>query len=132
LIFLLDTNVASEWLGPESGEWDRQVEEKLNAGETVGICQPVYYELTRGLLWKNATRKLAILRDKILPQLQLITLQDEDWLQAAEFWAEARRQGRQLADIDLLIAALAYRLSAVIVSRDTDFDVLPVKREDWR
>jgi predicted nucleic acid-binding protein len=40
--------------------------------------------------------------------------------------------GNQLADVDLLIAAVATRLGDIIVSSDTDFDALPVKRENWR
>jgi predicted nucleic acid-binding protein len=53
-------------------------------------------------------------------------------LQAAHYWSNAVSIGKQLSDMDFLIAALAHRLNAVIVSADTDFDALPVKREDWR
>jgi len=34
--------------------------------------------------------------------------------------------------VDLLIAALALRLDAIIVTNDEDFLALPVKRENWR
>jgi predicted nucleic acid-binding protein len=73
-----------------------------------------------------------VLREKIIPLLDYIPLDDEDWLQAARLWADTRRQGRQLSDVDVLVAAVAFRRSAIIVSSDTDFDSLPVRREDWR
>jgi predicted nucleic acid-binding protein len=41
-------------------------------------------------------------------------------------------KGRQFSDMDLLIAAIAKRLDAILVSSDSDFDALPVTREDWR
>jgi predicted nucleic acid-binding protein len=34
--------------------------------------------------------------------------------------------------VDLLIAAVAQRIDAVIVSADADFDHLSVRRENWR
>lgn len=55
-----------------------------------------------------------------------------DWRQAAHFWAEARNAGKQLSDVDLLIAALAYRLNATLVTSDNDFEALPVQHENWR
>jgi len=57
---------------------------------------------------------------------------EDDWRQAAEFWAETVSKGLQLADIDLLIAAVATRLDGVIVSADDDFDALSTARRNWR
>ena len=45
-----------------------------------------------------------------------------DWHQASQYWADARHAGRQLSDVDLLLAAVAARLDAVIVSSDEDFN----------
>lgn len=67
-----------------------------------------------------------------MPKFQFLKLENEDWLQAAQFWADAIRAGRQLSDMDFLLAAIAHRMDGVIVSSDNDFDALPVKREDWR
>lgn len=108
------------------------VEEKLRQGHQICICQPVYFEVMRDLLWKNLTAKLTILRSKVMPKLEIAAIEDGDWLQAAQFWASAVSRGRQINDIDLFVAAIAHRLDAIIVSSDTDFDALPVKREDWR
>ncbi len=59
-------------------------------------------------------------------------MEDADWERAAQFWADSKSKGRQLSDIDILIAAIAHRIDAIIVSSDADFDALPVKRENWR
>jgi predicted nucleic acid-binding protein len=131
LIYLLDTNAVSDWLSPQPGTIASRIEQVLQDDQRIVIDQPVYYELVRGLLWRNAAHRLAVFREKILPLLEYGSLEDADWKQAAQFWADARRQGRQLSDIDLLVAAMASRLDAVIVSRDTDFDILPIKRENW-
>ena len=67
-----------------------------------------------------------------MPLVTYVQVEEADWLQAAQFWADVDNKGRQLSDIDLLLAALAHRLDAVIVSSDADFDALPIKRENWR
>ncbi len=43
-----------------------------------------------------------------------------------------RNRGRHFSDVVLLIAALAQRLDAVVVTLDNVFAALPVQREDWR
>jgi predicted nucleic acid-binding protein len=131
LIYLLDTNAVSDWLSPKPDVIAEHIEHHLEDDARIVICQPVYYELRRGLLWRKAERKLKILREKILPLLEYVTLEEADWVQAAQFWADARQQGHQLADIDLLVVAISVRLKAIIVTRDADFDVLSITREDW-
>ena len=80
----------------------------------------------------NATQKLRFFRETIVPLMDHFALIEEDWQVAAQLWATMRNQGIQLSDVDLLIAALAQRLNAVVVTSDNDFAALPVQREDWR
>ncbi len=131
MIYLFDTNAISDLLALQP-EVHKQSQAAQLQGDTLAICRPVYYELLRGLLWKKAQKKQSVLRYQLLPQFAWVSLQDDDWEQAAQFWADAIGKGRQLADADCLLAALAHRLDAVIVSSDQDFDALPVKRQDWR
>ncbi|MCC7205867.1 MAG: PIN domain-containing protein [Anaerolineae bacterium] len=130
-LLLLDTNAISDLLSPtpEARQWATG---RRRVGDELGICLPVYYEVLRGLLWRGATVKLRSFRTAILPLLYQVTLIDTDWEQAARFWAMARRSGKQLGDPDLLLAAIAFRLSAIIVSADRDFAALPVTHLDWR
>jgi predicted nucleic acid-binding protein len=132
MIYLLDTNTVSQWMSPQPGSIQDKIDSVIEYGNQIGISQPVYYEVIRGLLKRDARRRIAILQNKIMPLITYVQVEEADWLKAAQFWADADNKGRQLSDIDLLIAALAHRLDAVIVSSDTDFDALPVKRENWR
>jgi tRNA(fMet)-specific endonuclease VapC len=122
----------SQWMSPQPGSIQDKIDSVIEYGNQIGISQPVYYEVIRGLLKRDARRRIAILQNKIMPLITYVQVEEADWLKAAQFWADADNKGRQLSDIDLLIAALAHRLDAVIVSSDTDFDALPVKRENWR
>jgi predicted nucleic acid-binding protein len=80
----------------------------------------------------NATRKLSVFEETFVPLLTWLPLIDADWRQAAAFWAEARKAGKQLSDVDLLLAAMTRRLDGILVSADDDFDALPMKHENWR
>jgi predicted nucleic acid-binding protein len=131
VIYLLDTNAISD-LMEHHPKVRRQAAEHINAGHQLTLCRPVYYEIMRALLWRGATRQIDNLVQSILPLFVWSNLEDRDWEQAAQFWADARRVGRQLGDPDLLLASLTYRLNAVLVSADADFDALPIHRADWR
>ena len=131
MIYLLDANPISDLLAKHA-RVRLHVRDALFANDTLGICRPIHYELLRGLLWRNADGKMTILNQSILPRFSWVALVDADWEQAAQFWADARQQGRQLSDPDLLLAAVTYRLGAILVSNDTDYDILPIERVDWR
>ena len=131
MTYILDSNAASDYLKGFEPTTTR-IKTALADGDSVYLCQPVTYELKRGFLAAGAPRQQQTFETVLAPQLTPLFLTDPDWQQAAQFWADARNAGKQLSDVDLLIAALAHRLNAVIVSADADFDALPVKRENWR
>ena len=128
LIFVLDTNAISDLI-----KGNVAVRAHLNAhsADEICLCQPVYFESLRGLIWKKASTKTRTL-EKLRATLNWLPLEDGDWQQAAQLWANAVGRGKQLADVDLLIAAIALRLDATVVPADDDFDALPVKRVNWR
>ena len=131
VIYVLDTTVISDRI-----KYHPQVHDRLNAvgeaGHILGFCDPVRYEVLRGLLKINATQQLRLFQETIMPLMDHLALINDDWQAAAQLWATMRNQGRQFSDVDLLIAALAQRLNAVVVTSDEDFAALPIKREDWR
>lgn len=131
VIYVLDTNVIADRIHQVP-----QVLDRLNSagedGHILGLCGPVRFEVMRGLLKVNARQKLRHFRESITPLMDYLSLIDEDWQLAAQLWATMRNQGRQFSDVDLLIAALAQRLNAVVVTSDNDFAALPIQREDWR
>lgn len=131
LIYLLDTNVTSDYIKQFEPTTTR-IKQAIRDGHILYLCKPIEYEVLRGLIKASAERQRQIFEAGFAPQLTLLPLTDADWQQAAQFWAEAPNAGKQLSDVDLLIAALAYRLKAVIVTNDDDFAALPVQHENWR
>lgn len=131
MIYLLDTTTITDLIEGDAQVTDNLIK-YLNHKDRIGLCPPVDYEVQRGLLAKNLQKKLRIFRMVILPRLEWFSLDDSDWLQATQFWVNARQAGRQLSDIDILLSALAHRLNTVIVSSDSDFDALSTQRQDWR
>lgn len=131
MIYLLDTNVISDRISQQPGV-SAKLTAALQAGDTLLLSPPVHYEVLRGLRWLNSAKKLAFYQQQFVPALGWIDTERRDVETAAELWAVTRKQGYQLADADLLLAALALRLSAVIVTADQDFAVLPVICENWR
>lgn len=130
MIYLLDTNVISD-LSRNIPIVVANRNLRLRQGHSLIFSSPVYYKSLRGLLKAKATTQIANL-NAIRELLDWQTVIEQDWLQAAQFWSTAVSSGKQLSDMDLLIAALAARLNATLVSADTDFDALPITREDWR
>ena len=131
MIYLLDTNAVTD-LSRNHREVTLNRNLRLQQRHQIALCPPVYYESLRGLLKVKATAQIARLRNQFIPLCDWFSVTDEDWLQAAQFWADVENKGRKLSDIDLLIAAIAHRIGAVIVSADADFDALSVQRNDWR
>ena len=129
--YILDTNVIADRFYRLP-----QVLDHLNrageAGHVLGLCDPVRYEVLRGLLKVNARQKLRVFRETIMPLMDHLALTGADWQVAAQLWADMRNQGRQFSDADLLIAALDQRLGAVVVTADGDFAALPIECENWR
>jgi predicted nucleic acid-binding protein len=131
MMYLLDSNTIADFLSNQSHAVTK-ISAYASRGEVLGLSRPVHYEVLRGLLWRDSPRKLLQFNRGIGLLFTWVSLDDTDWGQAAQFYAETRRIGRQLADTDLLLAAIAHRLKATIVSSDQDFDALPVTRIDWR
>jgi predicted nucleic acid-binding protein len=130
MIYLFDSNAIADLMSELPAIVSR-VREKQRE-HVFGLSAPVDYEVRRGLLWKDAPAKYKIYLERIVTRFAYFSLTEMDWRTAAQYWASTRSAGKQLSDVDLLLAALAVRLDAVIVSNDGDFDALPVRRENWR
>ncbi len=131
MIYLLDTTTVSDLIDNHT-QVISTFEEKRRQDNQVILCPPVRFEVERGLLWQNLQKKYRIFRDSVVPHLGWVGFIQEDWIQATQFWIQAKSKGRQLSDMDIMIAAVAHRLDAIIVSSDADFDALPINRENWR
>ena len=129
--YLLDTNIVSAIL-----KKNQVVQNKLNdvlfektAAYISGIT---YYEVKRGLIASNATRKLAEL-ERICRKTPVIFWNDMAILEkAAEIHAYLKKRGMTLEDADIFIAAISIVRELVLVSHDSDMLRVPgLTVEDW-
>ena len=131
LKYLLNANAVGDVMRRQPGVLGRY-ESALSRGEPLLLCPAVHFEVVRGLLKSGATAQYRRYQSEFVSIVEWISFERDDWDLAAQLWATARQQGRQLSDVDLLLAAMALRLDALLVTADDDFSALPVRRENWR
>lgn len=131
LNYLLDTNTIAD-LVQERPEASQNLSDALYIGHTVYLPAPVHYEVLRGLIKVGSTKKRAIFEDRIMKSLMWADVLRSDWYMAANLWAQTKQQGRQLSDVDLLIAAMTIRMKGILVTSDNDFSILSVDTLNWR
>jgi predicted nucleic acid-binding protein len=76
LTCILDSNVIADRLNGDRRVASR-MQSALQAGNRLCLCQPVHYEVSRGLLKTKASRKQQIFEDDIAPLLDWIELVDD-------------------------------------------------------
>ncbi len=130
--YLLDTGSAADTIFRRLGTHDR-VKEARAAGHRIGIGLPVLGELYAGVEY-SMTREhnLEILRRN----LGLFTVWPFTPPAAKTYgrvYAELRRRGRTIQQVDLQIAAIALCLdNCTVVSKDSDLPVVPgLTVENW-
>ncbi len=129
--YLLDTNIISSVLRRDSLV-ERRAEEAFAANATILLSPVAYYETKRGLLKRDAKRQMAFF-EKWMSQLVWRDLEREDLDLAAQLWATREKLGRPIEDADVLIAAQAKRLEAILVTdNEKDFHSLGITVENWR
>lgn len=130
--YLLDTNAAADTMFRRRGVPER-VKAALAAGHDIGIGIPVLGELYAGIEF-SASRdyNLGILR-RSLRLFRLWPFTPEACEVYGRLYAELRRKGRIIQQVDLQIAAIAISLGkCTLVSEDSDFTSVPgLSVENW-
>ena len=130
--YLLDTNAAADAVFRRRGIPER-MKAALAEGHDVGIGIPVLGELYAGVEY-SASRDYNF--DNLRRSLKLFRL----WPITPEaagiygrLYAELRRQGRTIQQVDLQIASIAFSLGqCTVVSEDGDLAAVPgLKAENW-
>lgn len=116
--YTLDTNSISAILRKEAIK--QRVEYSVYAGDTININAISYYEVTRGLLYKDSKDQLKdfikLCRDHLnIELMNNISIFDK----AAEIYAGLR--GKKLGDCDILIASIACIGRFTLITDDGDF-----------
>ena len=128
--YVLDTNMFTAILRKDAAVIDRTAE-ALAAGAEFILCPVVFYEIYRGLLYRDARRQLDFFL-KYTATFHWDDVTHDDWWAAAQLWADLRRRGVQVADADLLIGTYAtQRNASVVTDNEGHFAPLSVPTENW-
>ncbi len=129
--YLLDTNIVSALL-KRNARISEKLEEVSLQGREVFISSITYYEIKRGLLYANATRKISDFH--LLCNRTIVSFLDDLEIMetAAEIHADLTKRGMPLPDADILIAATAITRGLILVSNDSDMlRVAGITIENW-
>jgi|SRR6185295_14406073 len=127
---LLDTNTLNYILKERQPALDR-LQRAKEEGSRFLLASVAHHELTRYLELKGAHRLKRLYQRMVEPWLRC-DLTFEDWDSASLLWAELHRQGRSISDLDLLLAILARKHGAVLVTSNTQhFENTGLVLEDW-
>lgn len=134
---VLDAGVLGEVthprMNPEFAQWFDQV---LATDTVVMIAEIADYEVRRELL--RADKRAGIARlDRLKDTLIYLPITTSVMLKAAQLWAEARKRGRPTADpreldCDVILAASALEVGAVVVTENVGHLSLFVEARSWR
>lgn len=130
--YLLDSGIAQDCVDRRRGV-DQRVRELRKQGNKIGIGMPVLGELWAGVE-ASTTRDRNL--DRLRHALSLFVIWPYDKRAAQEYgrvFAQLRRIGRPMQQIDMQIAAIALSLgNCTVVSSDSDLAAVPgLAVEEW-
>lgn len=125
--YLLDTNIITAHL-----KNNKKITEKIIKEPEIFISVISYFEIKRGLLAINATRKIADF-NYLCQDLKILYLDDLAIIEkASEIYADLKNRGQMIQDADILIAATAIIKNLTLVSQDSDLQrVKDLTLENW-
>jgi predicted nucleic acid-binding protein len=130
--YLLDTNHAASLVTPGHALILR-MEQQQALGDTFAICVPVLAEVLFGIGIAPKAEQNLVLWAPWEQSFECHIPDAADAKQAADLQIRLRKQGRQLATIDALIAVTALRYDLTLLTTDNDFEAVPgLRRENWR
>ena len=129
--YLLDTNIVSAVVNQNQKIIDKLQEVDVRE-EDVYISCISFYEVKRGLLYVNATRKLSIF-NRFCQEVTILFLDNLEVIEKAiEIHINLRRKGRPIQDADILIAATAIIHNFTLVYNDSDMSrVEGINLDNW-
>ncbi|MFM6310887.1 MAG: PIN domain-containing protein, partial [Dolichospermum sp.] len=126
-----DTNIVSASL-KQNVKVNTKLQEISSLKIDILISGITYYEVQRGLLRSNATKKLAWFQ-QFCQDYPILFLDDlRIFAKASEIYADLTNKGKIIQDADILIAATAIIHNLVLVSHDSDLTrVKDLQLENW-
>lgn len=117
---IVDTSVWITYQRRPDTDVGRHMDMLLAQGE-VAMVGPVLTEMLQGA---SSDRELEFLSSR-LRALEFFDTNSDTWDRAARINFELKKQGRILAQADVVIAALSFQNEVPIYTLDSDFDRIP-------
>lgn len=127
--YLLDTNMVSHLL-----RQNPNVIKRINelAFSDLAISVITHAEISYGFAKKPEKVKMQRLFNDLMFRLDVLVFDETVSAHYAQFRANIEKQGKSLAPLDMLIAAHADAVGAILVSNDAAFaKISGLKVEDW-
>ncbi|MDA0837536.1 MAG: type II toxin-antitoxin system VapC family toxin [Planctomycetota bacterium] len=130
--YLLDSGIVSDMVNRRFGVYEKALE-AFQRGDVLGIGTPVWGELIAGIENCSSRDKNHSKLKHGVRRLRIWPLDKTSAEKFGRLFAELRRMGRPMQQIDIQIAAIALTLgNCVVVSKDSDLHAVPgLKVEDW-
>jgi tRNA(fMet)-specific endonuclease VapC len=130
--YVLDTGVASDVIY-RRGSAPTIARERINGGAAVGIALPAVGELFAGVEYSQTRDANRIILVRNLSSLKLWPFDRQAAQEFGRLFAQLKRIGRPMPQIDIQIAAVATSLgNCTVVTKDSDFAAIPgLAVEDW-
>ncbi len=131
MLYMLDTNIIS-YLAEGHKKVIDNLEKLILSGNTIGISVVAFYEVERGLKYKNASNKLTSFYD-FSSQCKIFDLSSKEVKVASDIYAELRKSGQTIEDADIFIGATALTNNAVLVTNNEEHlrRIKGLKIENW-
>jgi tRNA(fMet)-specific endonuclease VapC len=105
-----------------------------SARDDVAICQVTAAEIEFGLKYLPSSKRRSLLQDQwniVGEELPRLVWNDEVSRVFGERKAQLERRGKRMSDFDLAIAAHAIAFDLIVVTADSAFERLRLRRENW-
>jgi tRNA(fMet)-specific endonuclease VapC len=130
--YLIDTDILSYYF---KGDPDvvNKFNQYLDQFDLIEISLVSCYEITSGLLAKNALKQLAVFED-FVAENSILPLTEKSVKISAELYSTLRQSGKIIDDIDLLIAGVAIENEMILVTNNENhFGRIPgLTIDNWK
>ena len=131
-LYLFDTGIAQDFQARRGGIRERAIASRKN-GHRIGICVPVLGELWSGVECSSSRQRNLDLLRQALTTLVIWPYTTEAAEEFGRIFAELKRTGRIVQQVDMQIGAIARTLpNCVVVTKDSDFQAISgITVENW-
>ena len=128
--FMLDTNAVSVFMHGRSSALDNEVAARVRPSLTISAI--TYGETLYGLRNRPEATRLAVAANMLFGMVDILPWTAEAAESYGELRARMRRVGTALQPLDMLIAAHAVSVGAILVTADKAFRNVPgLELDDW-